>query len=216
MASPPKSFSALLFDLGGVLYDIDVQRSMDAFAAMGLENFDQLYNLKEQTDLFDALEKGQIGENEFEAAIAKHFPKKPEAGRITRAWQALLIQMRRENVDILQRLRKKYPIYLASNTNIMHLQPIDAEIKEQFGLPELRVLFDKAYFSFEIGLRKPDLEFFDHIIRDAGLDPSATLFLDDNEDNVKGGLAAGLFSLKMERNSDLEAMLQRAGVEIPQ
>jgi putative hydrolase of the HAD superfamily len=215
VASPSKSFSAILFDLGGVLYDIDVQRSMDAFAAMGLKNFDHLYNLKEQTDLFDALEKGQIGEQEFEAAIAKHFPHKPEAGSIAKAWQALLIGMRKENIDILQRLRKEYRIYLASNTNILHLQPIDAELREKFGIPELRTLFDKAYFSFEMGLRKPDREFFDYIIRNARLEPSSTLFIDDNEDNVKGSRAAGLFALKMERNSDLEVMLKSAGVGIP-
>lgn len=214
MASPPKSFSALLFDLGGVLYDIDVQCSIEAFAAMGLHNFDQLYNLKEQTDLFDALEKGQIGEQEFEAAIGKHFTQRPEVGKITEAWQALLIGLRPENVDILKRLQKKYPIYLASNTNILHLQPIDEQVREQFGIPELRILFDKAYFSFEIGLRKPDREFFDYIIHDAGLDASSTLFLDDNEDNVRGGNNAGFYSLKMERNSDLAAMLDRAGVEI--
>jgi putative hydrolase of the HAD superfamily len=97
----------------------------------------------------------------------------------------------------------------------MHLQPIDAQMREQYQIPELRVLFDKAYFSFEIDLRKPDLEFFEHIIRDAGLDAATTLFLDDNEDNVKGGAAAGLFALRMERNSDLEKMLRTAGVDIP-
>jgi putative hydrolase of the HAD superfamily len=215
VSSSPKSFQALLFDLGGVLYDIDDQRSMDAFKALGLDDFDELYNLREQTDLFDALEIGKIGKKEFESEIGKYFKKKPAEGKIIEAWQALLIGMREENVRLLRSLRPYYRLYLVSNTNEMHLEPIDAEMRENFGVSQLRDLFDKAYFSFEIGLRKPDKSIYEYVIWDAGLDPDRSLFIDDNEDNVKGARMAGLHAFHMKRNSDLREALIKAGVEIP-
>lgn len=215
MTAPPKSFEALLFDLGGVLYDIDVQRSVDAFKALGLEDFDELYNLEEQTDLFDLLEKGKIGGKELESALQKHFKTKPAEGKIIEAWQALLIGMREENIRILQNLRPHYKIYLVSNTNALHLQVIDEYVRKHFGIPRLRDLFDKAYFSFELGLRKPDLSMYNYVIKDADLEPAKSFFIDDNEDNVKGAIAAGLSAVYMKRGSDLARALTAAGIEIP-
>ena len=214
MSSTSKSFQALLFDLGGVLYDIDIDPTVKAFESLGLRDFDKLYNLKEQTDLFDALETGKIGKQEFESSVAKHFSQMPEPGKIGEAWQALLIGMPEENITLLKNLRQYYRLYLLSNTNIYHLEFIDEQMRTGFGLAELRELFDKTYFSFEIGLRKPDLDYYEHVIRDASLRPENSLFIDDNEDNVKGARKAGLQAVQMKRGSDLRQVLTEAGVDI--
>lgn len=215
MTGTGKSFEALLFDLGGVLYDIDVDLTVKAFEALGLKDFDRLYNLKGQTDLFDALETGKIGKAEFESAVLKHFPENPGPGKIAEAWQALLIGMPEENIALLKKLRQQYRLFLLSNTNIYHLELIDEQMRTEFGISELRDLFDKTYFSFEIGLRKPDLPYYEYVIRDASLRPEASLFIDDNEDNVKGAIRAGLQAVQMKRGSDLGHALREAGVEVP-
>jgi glucose-1-phosphatase len=203
-----KTFDALLFDLGGVLYDIEVSRTVDAFSKLGLQNFKQLYNLKEQTSLFDRLEIGQVDDLGFEQALIQHFDEHPGDGTIVKAWQALLIGMPEKNLTLLKELKKQYRLYLLSNTNVMHMAVIDRQI------PELRELFDKTYLSYEIGLRKPDAEYYDYVIRDAGLDPQKSLFLDDNKDNVEGARKSGIHAVQVERGTDLRENLIAAGIAI--
>jgi putative hydrolase of the HAD superfamily len=209
-----KKIEAIIFDLGGVLYEVDVQRSMEAFGRLGLKNFDRFYTLKEQTALFDRLETGKIDDDEFAAHINRYSEAPLSKTQVTEAWNALLLGMRPEIPALLEKIRSKYPVYLLSNTNSFHLNFIDEEMKEQFGLPDLRCLFDRAYYSFEIGMRKPGREIYDHVIRENNLDPGTTLFLDDNADNVKGALSAGILALQMERNGSLEDALTQAGVII--
>src|SRR4051812_38649964 len=101
-----KNFEAIIFDLGGVLYDVDTQLSVDAFDRLGLKDFDGLYSLKEQAALFDALETGDIDEQTFVDQI-RRIADKPLAHKdIIDAWNALLIGMEAEVLDILDDLRK--------------------------------------------------------------------------------------------------------------
>ncbi len=127
-----KKYDSIIFDLGGVLYDIDVQRSVRAFKDLGLHDFDRLYNLQAQSDLFDELEMGRMGKDEFEAALGEYIKGKPEPGVITNAWQALLIGMKAENLMLLRALKKQYRIYLLSNTNRLQHKIMSAAKRSYF------------------------------------------------------------------------------------
>ena len=204
----PQKYDSIIFDLGGVLYDIDVQRTKNAFAALGLDDFSKLYTLKEQVDLFDSLEKGQINEEGFVEGINKlsGVPLTPE--QVKQAWNALLIGMPGENVDLLRNLKANgYKLYLLSNTNILHYSSIQTEIQEKFGLNSLDELFDKAYISYKIGMRKPDVEIYEYVIRD--IDPGRSIFIDDNEDNVKASIAAGIPAVQKLKNETLPEFLEK-------
>src|SRR5690606_18740637 len=149
---------------GNVLYDIDVQRSVDAFAKCGLQNFDELYSLQEQSKLFDLLETGKIGKEEFVERINKIVESPLAAEDIINSWNELLIGVPQENFDTLLDIKKKYKTFLLSNTNAIHLAHIDEYMEENFGIGSLSGLFDKAYYSFELGLRKPGREIYDFVI----------------------------------------------------
>jgi putative hydrolase of the HAD superfamily len=166
-----KNLNAIIFDLGGVLYDIDVKRSVRAFEKLGLENFDELYSLKEQTELFDKLETGKIDREYFTKHLQKHLPHISDTQKILDAWCALLIDMPQENIDILDELRKRYKLYLLSNTNEIHIEAINKYLKQNRNINDIRELFDKAYFSYEIGLRKTGVELFNYVLFDSYIDP---------------------------------------------
>ncbi len=204
----PQKYDSIIFDLGGVLYDIDVQRTKNAFAELGLSDFNKLYTLKEQVDLFDSLEKGLIDENGFVEGINNMSGAGFSPADVKHAWNALLIGVPKENIDLLKRLRTEgYKLYLLSNTNILHYGSIQNEIHKNFGLDSLDELFDKAYISYKIGMRKPDLEIYQHVIRDIG--PSRTIFIDDNEDNVKASIAAGLPAVLKPKHLTIDEVLDK-------
>jgi len=206
----PQKYNAIIFDLGGVLYDIDTQRTKAAFAEIGIADFNQFYNLEQQIHLFDALEKGQIDETAFVEGINKISGKSFDAEQVKQAWNALLIGMPGENIDLLKELKTQgYALYLLSNTNIYHYSAIQEELKTNFGLNALDDLFDKAYCSFQIGMRKPDVEIYQHVVKTSILNPETTVFIDDNEDNIKSSISAGLPAIHKQKHISLRELLER-------
>lgn len=198
-----KKISAIIFDLGGVLYDIDLNRSVKAFEALGLENFDELYSLKEQTELFDKLETGKIGREEFVKHLQKHLPHITDTEKMLDAWRALLIDMPQENIDILHQLKKDYKLYLLSNTNEIHIEEINRYLQQNCGIQDIRHLFDKAYLSYEIGMRKPGVEIYNYVLESHNLNPKETLFIDDSQANIDGAEEAGIMGLYKPRTIPL-------------
>lgn len=207
-----KKIEAIVFDLGGVLYDINIQKSVEAFAKLGLDHFDEQYSLKEQSELFDALELGKLSEDEFVKRLNMLCKTNISAHDAARAWNALLIDFPQQHVEMLHCLERGYKLYLLSNTNAIHLEAIDTYMELHYQLTNLSELFDKAYYSFQIGMRKPGEEVYRYVIQDAGMNPAKTLFIDDNEDNVNGALKAGFVAVHKPKHESTEQVLQRAGI----
>ena len=207
-----KKINSIIFDLGGVLYDIDVQLSVKAFEELGLQSFDGLYSLKEQSLLFDDLETGVIDKAEFVKRI-NHFSGLNLAEKqIVTAWNSLLIGVKPETIELLLGLRKEYKIFLLSNTNEIHLECINNYMNDVHGIQDLSSLFNKAYYSCRIGMRKPSMEIYRHVIRDADLDTEGIIFIDDNKDNIESARSAGIFSVLMEKGADIQILLDNEGI----
>jgi glucose-1-phosphatase len=187
-----KEFEAIILDMGGVLYDIDAQRSVEAYKKLGMENFDSFFSFKHQTEFFHGVDTGKVDRARFVAYLRPHIPSPCEDEAILDAWRALLIGMPHENAELLIRLREKYRLFLLSNTNELHMEIINRVVHEQFGRPTLGDFFDKAYFSYQLGMRKPGVKIYQHVLKENQLDPQRTLFIDDNEDNIRGAQQAGI------------------------
>jgi len=112
--------------------------------------------------------------------------------QIIDAWNAMLLDFPEERITLLQELGKKYPLYLLSNTNSIHLSEFTDRLKAVHGIASLNSLFHKTYYSHLIGYRKPDIAIYEHVIRENNLDAAATLFIDDTLLNVEGARRAGL------------------------
>ncbi len=207
-----KKINSIIFDLGGVLYDIDVQLSVKAFEELGLKSFDGLYSLKEQSLLFDELETGVIDKAEFIKRMNHFSGLSLNEKQVVNAWNSLLIGVKPETIAILKELRKEYKIFLLSNTNEIHLECINNYMNTVYGINNLSSLFDKAYYSCRLGMRKPGKEIYEYVINDAGINAQKTIFIDDNKDNIISGNKAGILSVLMERGADLQALLNNQGI----
>lgn len=185
-------FKHIIFDLGGVILNIDYHKTIDAFKTLGDKEFDSLFTQANQTDLFDKYEKGLCSSQFFINGLLDYLPKGTSANAIVKAWNAMLLDLPSERIDKLLTLKEKYRTFLLSNTNDIHLDAFHKIIKEENSLESLSPLFEKVYFSCEMKMRKPDPEIFLVVCNENNLVPSETLFIDDSIQHVEGAKKAGL------------------------
>lgn len=186
-----KDIKNIIFDLGGVLLNIDPQRTINAFGRLGMENLIGDKGLTYDHEIFYLMEQGKVSPDEFREGVLKLLPQKVSYDEIDAAWTAMLIDFPAIRVELLKALRKKYKVYLFSNTNAIHVDRFHAIFRNQHGF-EVSSLFDKDFYSNEIGYRKPAPESFMEIIRLAGINPNESLFIDDSNTNVESAIACGL------------------------
>ncbi len=182
----------IIFDLGGVILNLDNQRTEDAFTALGVKNFRELFGHGHAASFFKEYETGKISDREFIDNVKQSAALSVPDEVVIDAWNAMLLDFPSERIELLQKLGRHYRIFLFSNTNAMHLAALQKIYHAAFSNGELDDHFEKTYYSHTLGLRKPDKESFGYIIRENKLNPAATLFVDDALINVEGANAAGL------------------------
>jgi putative hydrolase of the HAD superfamily len=178
-----KSIKNIIFDLGNVVINIDPELSVQAMSQLGFQDFDKSYSLLSQSNLFDSLEKGLISPDQFHNEINAELKTNVSSDEINKAWGAMLLDFPVKRIKLLQKLAKKYRLFLLSNTNVIHFHQYNNDLLNQFGFG-LNSLFEKAYYSFEMGLRKPDPEIFEQVLEESNLNPFETLFIDDLDKNI--------------------------------
>lgn len=179
------SLKNIVFDLGGVLLDIDYQKSVDAFQELGIVHFEKMFSQTYANEMFEQLERGKVTDAEFYAAIKKMVRHDVSQEQIETASNALILDFRENSLDFLEKLGEKYRLYLLSNTNSIHVKFFKALFSRQTGKASLDDYFVKAWYSNEISLRKPDPEIFSYIVEDGGLLAEETLFIDDTVANIE-------------------------------
>jgi len=172
----------IIFDLGGVILNIDFKKTNEAFHILGLENFSNHISQHHISDLFLDYETGQIDDNEFVAGIGKLTDKPMQSEHIIQAWNALLLDFPPERIELLQRIKNRYRTFLLSNTNSIHLDEFQQRLHGAHGI-FLEDLFEKAYYSHVVKLRKPSAAIFELVLKENRLSPSETLFIDDTASN---------------------------------
>lgn len=182
----------LLFDLGGVLLNIDYNKTADAFKKLGVQQFNDMYSQAGANNLFESLETGKISEEDFYNSIQQYCHPSTIQQQLEAAWNAILINFRKESLDYLGELKEKYNIYLLSNTNSIHLTAFHKMFKEETGKSNLDDYFIKAYYSHKIQMRKPYPATYHFVLDNAGIIAAETLFIDDSIINIEGAKEVGL------------------------
>lgn len=180
-----KETKNIIFDLGGVLLDIDFQKSVDAFQKLGIDNFDNMFSQFKADQLFEKLETGEISEPDFYETIKKRTNLAISNLQIDDAWNALILHFRTESLGFLEELSGKYKLYLLSNTNSIHLKCFKQLFTTETGKPSLDAYFNKAWYSNEIRLRKPGTEIFEFVLQEENLIAAETVFIDDTLTNIE-------------------------------
>jgi FMN phosphatase YigB (HAD superfamily) len=194
----------IIFDLGGVLLNLDYNLTEKAFIDLGITNFNEIYSQLRQTPLFDKLETGKMSRGEFVAAVQEIASVPLTAEQICVAWNAMLLDFPLRRLQLLQQLRLHYDLVLLSNTNEIHEEAFNNILYGSHGMPNIGVFFDKVYLSHRVGMRKPDAEIFQRILDDTGFRPEHTLFIDDSPQHVEGAKKLGIQTIYLEKGMTIE------------
>lgn len=194
----------IIFDLGGVILNIDYNLTRYAFEKAGIENFHEMYSLASADDLFMKLETGKISEENFYAEINRRTELGLTNNEIREAWNAMLLTFREPSLQFLDTLKSKYKLFLLSNTNHIHLDAFNKIYYKNKREKPFNAFFDRAYYSFEIGLRKPNADIYEFVVNENKLNPARTVFIDDSVQNVEAAKAVGMQGLLLKRGQYIE------------
>ncbi len=192
MIIPLKNYKNIIFDLGGVILNIDYSLTANAFVELGVKDFERLFSQTKQQHLFDLLDKGTISPADFRNEIRKHLHSHLEDYIIDEAWNAMLLDLPKARLDFLKQLKATHHLFLLSNTNEIHINEFNKYLKKHFGIPNLSSYFEKMYLSYKVGMRKPDVEIFELVLKENNLQPHETLFIDDSAQHIEGAKKLGI------------------------
>ena len=193
---------AIVFDLGGVLIDLDYDRCVRSFReVLGYERITELLDLSHQKGIYGDMEAGLVTTDEFRAAVLRESRPGCVPADVDRAMDGLLVGMDPKKVALLERLAERYDLYGLSNNNEISVARMHA-IYEENGLDWQRV-FKKEFISCRMKLMKPSRAIFDAAAAEIGFPPAEILFVDDSQKNVDGALAAGWQAALYVQGTDL-------------
>ena len=198
----------VVLDLGGVLVDIDPQQTLDAMMKL----IDPKTSLKpdwaELNNVVHAMEVGKWSQEEFILKMKEVCKPNVTETEIIDAWCVMLLHFPSLRVDMVRLLSDRYRVFLLSNTNEIHVNSFEQQFESRYGFA-MQSLFEKVFYSNEIGCRKPAPEAFLHVLNQAGLDPAETVMVDDRLDNCQGAEAVGMHNINVPENTGLEAVVDQ-------
>ena len=175
----------IIFDFGDIFINLDKQATVDGLKNLGLQEWN-----KELQQLNFSFEKGEISEEQFLNGIQKQIPT-ASIKEIKKAWNAVLLDFPLYRLEFLQLLSKKYRLFLLSNTDAIHISQFEHKSGISF-YSDFYQCFEKVYFSFEMGMRKPATAIYQQLLNNHELQAKTTLFVDDKKENTDAALSIGL------------------------
>ena len=185
----------IIFDLGGVILNLDNQRTEAAFTSLGVKDIRSYFGHGHAASFFKEYEVGRIDDRQFIDSIRDLTGLSVPDQSIIDGWNALLLDFPPERIQLLKQLRKNYRLFLFSNTNALHLNSLQQIYVNTFGGGALEDHFERTYYSHLLGMRKPDAASFEHILRENQLNSAETMFVDDAIVNVEGAEQVGMRGL---------------------
>ena len=177
--------NSIIFDFGDIFVNLDKEGSIDEFKKLGLHGPNE--ELLEKNDLF---EKGEITELEFIETFQKYLPE-ATIDDIRKAWNKVIGEFPLYRLEFLQMLSERYRLFLLTNTDQIHIDHFEHKVGQSFSR-DFYQCFEKVYYSFEMGMRKPDEKLFKNILTTHDLSPKRTLFIDDKKENTDVAEALGI------------------------
>lgn len=173
----------IIFDLGGVILDIDPEKAKKNFLKMGLENPEEDFERIKSSEVFLKHEKGDISTSRFYEIISSFYKRKPSEQMIKQAWNSMIIDIPTKRLEFVNSLKENFKIFLLSNTNDIHIEKFESMVFNKTR-KKLSDYFHSVYYSCEIQTRKPEPDSWLTIVNEKKIEPYETLFIDDWEANV--------------------------------
>ena len=202
-----KNIKNIVFDLGGVLIDLDFKSAINGLQKAGFTNVKEQLQAFDNEGIFQKFELGEISADEFRASIRENSNVSLTDEEVDSLWNLMLLEIPREKLELILDLRSKYMVYLLSNTNSIHW---DYVCKNAFNYRGFRMddYFEETFLSYEMHLAKPDKAIFEKMLNDANLLPEETLFIDDLEANCKAAEEVGIHAHHYHIGDDLNKIFE--------
>lgn len=197
----------IVFDLGGVLADLDFDKSIDAFRKAGFKDIGKQISKFSGTGFFYQFELGNISAEEFREEIRKHINKPLTDQKIDEMWNMMLVNIPHTKLDLLLELRGQYMVYLLSNTNQIHWDYASKQMFKYRGF-QVNDFFEDTFLSFQLHQAKPSKEVFKQMMEEANILPEETFFIDDSETNCEAAVALGIPSYHYHTGEDLSVLFE--------
>lgn len=197
----------IIFDLGGVIINLDTNKTIQEFNKLSTKQFETIYTQLQQSPIFDKFDKGEITEtdffNEIQKALDVHIPIE----KLLFAWNAMLLDFPKHRLHLLEKLKPNYRLFLLSNTNETHITEFENTLFKQHGYQNLESFFETVYYSCRIGKRKPNSDIFDFVLKQNNLNPEETLFIDDSPQHIEGAIKTGIKAEFLAKDRDVQDLI---------
>jgi glucose-1-phosphatase len=203
-----KQIKNIILDLGGVIINLDIPATIASFNALSAVPFESIYSARTQSEIFNKFDKGEITDFEFFSELKSQLRHQGAEAELLQAWNAMLLDVPARRLDLLVRLRQDYRTFLLSNTNETHIAVIERQLYLKHGVKNFGDYFDDIYYSCRVGMRKPDAEIFEHLLRKHKLEAAETVFIDDSIQHVQAAGACGINAYLLPQDMEVEELLK--------
>lgn len=201
----------IIFDYGNVIFNIDFLKAQQAWNQLGINNAADFFGHKQQDQIFDKFDRGEVSAEEFRDYIRlKSGNPKLTDEQINAAWNSMLLGIEPGNHELLLNLKGRYRTFLLSNINAIHYDHIMNYLKTDFDFDGNDHLFEKTYYSHLTGKRKPESRIFELVLNENNLEPAETLFIDDSPQHLAGAEKLGIQTFLMTKPDTIQQFFKRA------
>ena len=198
----------IILDYGNVIFMIDFGKSQLAFTQLGISNVDKIFAHSGQIKIFDDFDKGLISASQFRDEVRNltgKFDLTDE--QIDEAWNQLLIGVPEGKHELLLALKEKYRTFLLSNNNEIHYEYCMNHIYDKYGVEDNAIFFEETYYSHNMGMRKPNVDIFEYVLKEQDLVPEETLFIDDSPQHLATAKSLGIHTALCTIDNPLEKIV---------
>jgi len=199
----------IVFDIGNVLIDIDYPNTVKEFQKLAKEDFSKIVSYASQEEFFNQYERGEISTAEFISSLRKYLKTETTDEQIIQAWNTMLINYPEKKIKLLEKLKPEFKLFAFSNTNELHVALLNENTNRLFGKERFSDYFDKAFYSNEIGMRKPESRAYEFLISETALQPGQLLFIDDKPENLIPAKEFGIQTIHLEKPEYLYSFFER-------
>jgi glucose-1-phosphatase len=186
-----RNYQNLIFDLGGVIINIEMSNTVLEFSRITGKSVEEISERIKALQIYYRYEVGELDDLSFRELIRGFIGSDVDDQTIDKAWNALLLDIPAERIQVLKKLKKSHKLFLLSNTNPIHFKEVENILRRTTG-DSFYTLFDKLYLSYDIRLIKPEKEVYKYVLNDQNIKAADSVFIDDNLINVEAASDLGI------------------------
>jgi epoxide hydrolase-like predicted phosphatase len=200
------NISTIIFDLGGVVLNLNPQLSIQSFSQLSGLSEEVIFQKFLEGKWAKEFERGEIDTVTFRNEVRRSLRLEVTDESIDESWNAMLLNLPISRLQMLSSLRDNYTTLILSNTNEIHIKAFNEIVAKTTEGDSINSYFDKVYYSHQLGMRKPDNEIYNKVLSLNNLNPEEALFIDDMESNIAGAKSVGLKTVHLTDQDYLEEL----------